>query len=323
MFRQGVPDDRKIWSATAVVHSKYHSTLQQVHQSFLQAGSDAITTNSYGIIPGYCFEKIPERSQLLATSGRIARQAVDESKYGFVLGSLSPLVESYRPDLIKETEEGIKDYQIACEALSKYVDAFLAETMSCVEESKQAIQAVSDSCTDKHDPPMMMVSFTLEEDGNFRDGEDITKGIRRLLVFSKDKPLECKFTHLLFIYDGHYSSCTDWIVLFIVLAILFNCCTPEAISKALKSIHQDQDLLNQLQEAGIVLGAYANKLTVIEPEWSLAEYEGAQAFRKDLDPKHYNDFVQNWIETYGIRVVGGCCGTTPEHIAYIQQNLNK
>lgn len=46
LFRRGVPVDRKIWSATAVVKSEYHSTLQQVHQSFVQAGADAITTNS-------------------------------------------------------------------------------------------------------------------------------------------------------------------------------------------------------------------------------------------------------------------------------------
>lgn len=54
LFRNGVPDDRKIWSATAVVHSQYHSKLKQVHESYFKAGSNAVTTNSYGITFNSC-----------------------------------------------------------------------------------------------------------------------------------------------------------------------------------------------------------------------------------------------------------------------------
>lgn len=32
LFRRGVPDDRSIWSAKAVVDNQYHGVLQQVHQ---------------------------------------------------------------------------------------------------------------------------------------------------------------------------------------------------------------------------------------------------------------------------------------------------
>ena len=75
LFVRGVPDDRKIWSATAVVHPQYHSTLQQVHSSFVEAGADAITTNSYGIVPGVGFS-IAEIQQHVATAGRLARECV-------------------------------------------------------------------------------------------------------------------------------------------------------------------------------------------------------------------------------------------------------
>ena len=29
LFLRGVPDDRKIWSATAIVHEKYHSIVEE------------------------------------------------------------------------------------------------------------------------------------------------------------------------------------------------------------------------------------------------------------------------------------------------------
>ena len=49
LFLRGVKDDRKIWSATAIVNKEYHGILEEVHRSFIDAGSQAITTNSYGI----------------------------------------------------------------------------------------------------------------------------------------------------------------------------------------------------------------------------------------------------------------------------------
>jgi S-methylmethionine-dependent homocysteine/selenocysteine methylase len=119
LFRRNVPDDRTIWSATALVHPEYHPILEQVHTSFLQSGSNFITTNSYGVVPGVGFKE-EEITTYLQLAGQIARQAVinyydactwtrteQQEKEEIllprihVLGSLGPLVESYRPDLIK------------------------------------------------------------------------------------------------------------------------------------------------------------------------------------------------------------------------------
>ena len=75
-FKRGVPDDRKIWSATAIVNEKYHDVLKEVHTSFLDAGSMAVTTNSYGIIPGVGFN-LEEIKQYTSISGKIARDCVD------------------------------------------------------------------------------------------------------------------------------------------------------------------------------------------------------------------------------------------------------
>lgn len=192
LFRKNVPDDRKIWSATALVHPQYHSILEDVHTSFLQSGSNAITTNSYGVVPGVGFDE-HQISEYMEQSGKIARRAIQKhndhsASPAFAFGSLGPLVESYRPDMIMSHDEGVKCYKLACHSLAPYTDAFLAETMSCVNESIQVLDAVAsylDAGTRQR--PSLLISYSVNSKGNFRDGEQITDGMRRILEEAKSK----------------------------------------------------------------------------------------------------------------------------------------
>jgi S-methylmethionine-dependent homocysteine/selenocysteine methylase len=107
-----------------------------------------------------------------------------------------------------------------------------------------------------------------------------------------------------------------------VVGVLFNCAEPESITKALQSIQSDEHLPGRLDSRGILLGAYANRFTSVPGDWSLAESQSAQPFRSDLDPNEYYDkFVSCWVHELGVRVIGGCCGITPEHIAHLSTCL--
>ena len=165
--------------------------LSDVHKSFLDAGSDAITTNSYGVTPGVGFSEA-EITKHVATAGKIARDVANAySTQKLVLGSLGPLVESYRPDLILDPpEKGVKMYTTVAETLSPYVDVFIAETMSCVKESSQAIKAVGRLNKDNRCP--MIVSYTLDSDGNLRDGDPATNAVEKTLAMSRENNVECK-----------------------------------------------------------------------------------------------------------------------------------
>lgn len=102
----------------------------------------------------------------------------------------------------------------------------------------------------------------------------------------------------------------------IVVAVLFNCAEPEAITAAFESLSDLKDSLS------ILLGAYANRLTPVSEDWSLQESDTPQSMREDLDPeRYYNEFVSVWQRRFGIQVIGGCCGITPEHIKYIHEKL--
>lgn len=110
----------------------------------------------------------------------------------------------------------------------------------------------------------------------------------------------------------------------LVSGILFNCAEPEAISSCLQEIKANDELQSQLRSKHILLGAYANRLTPIDLNWTLQNSAAPQPFRSDLDPKaYYETFVSNWVTLYNVRIVGGCCGIEPSHIAYIQDQLKK
>ena len=174
LFHRNVPDDRKRWSVTAVVHDEYHETLRAVHRSFLEAGSQAITTNTYGIIPSVGFSSA-ELQHYCEITAQIARQVVQELRedsLAYVLGSLGPLVESYRPDLIRKHGEGAAIYQLMITAMAPHVDAVLAETMSSVEEAMQAVDALAQHNHINHDQELpLLVSFTLQSQGHLRCNE--------------------------------------------------------------------------------------------------------------------------------------------------------
>jgi S-methylmethionine-dependent homocysteine/selenocysteine methylase len=130
-------------------------------------------------------------------------------------------------------------------------------------------------------------------------------------------PLPRLIYFLIFITTSH----SDFF--FPVLAILFNCSEPEVISEALEKISTDSDLVDALKSSEIVLGAYAHKLTPVDPNWTLAESETPQPLRQDLSKETYwEDFVEIWINKFGVKVVGGCCGITPDHIRHIRAKLD-
>merc|ERR1712151_901706 len=152
-----------------------------------------ITTNSYGIIPGVGFSK-NDIERYAALSGKIALDSTTKAKRRssspfIVCGSLGPLVESYRPDLIMDHSSGVEYYKIMANALSPYVDIYLGETMSSVEEASQVIDAISklnllsSSVEGKKDdkPLLVMISFTINENGMLRSGEDVISSLRTII----------------------------------------------------------------------------------------------------------------------------------------------
>jgi S-methylmethionine-dependent homocysteine/selenocysteine methylase len=260
LMRRGLPDDRRTWSAAALVQPAFRPLLTAVHGAFLSAGARRVTTGNYAVTPGCGFTG-EQVDALCAVAGELARAAVESQRAREaaaaaaepreplgVLGCLPPLVESYRPDLVLPHEEGAQWYRRIVRALLPYADAFLAETMSSIAEAGQAAAAVAQEGGAR----ALLVSWTLNGDGRLRSGEPATQAVRAALAWPAVQ-LE---------------------------AVLFNCCEPEAVDKALSALRADAALMQALREHGVGLGAYANRLTPVPPGWSLAGAAQAQPMRR-------------------------------------------
>src|SRR5215470_16764320 len=69
----------------------------------------------------------------------------------------------------------------------------------------------------------------------------------------------------------------------------------------------------EMNDAVRYLGANSTRDISILPNAGLPHNEGGHAVYK-LTPEELAKYHKRFVEEYGVRVVGGCCGTTPEHL---------
>jgi len=94
-------------------------------------------------------------------------------------------------------------------------------------------------------------------------------------------------------------------------AVLANCSAPEAMAAALEA----------LSAADLPFGCYANGFQEITEDFlkDKPTVDALQA-RPEMVPGLYADFAEHWVRQ-GATIIGGCCETTPAHIAAIARRL--
>jgi S-methylmethionine-dependent homocysteine/selenocysteine methylase len=86
-------------------------------------------------------------------------------------------------------------------------------------------------------------------------------------------------------------------------AILVNCAPPDDITHALAAMRSDLKM---------VTGAYAHIGRFDPPSWKFEffpQFSGTDAW----PPDGYLSATADW-QQYGAQIVGGCCGTGPDHV---------
>jgi 5-methyltetrahydrofolate--homocysteine methyltransferase len=101
--------------------------------------------------------------------------------------------------------------------------------------------------------------------------------------------------------------------------------TPEAFWYSLKHLRPFSVGLNcsfgaeQLRPAVAEIGAVADTLISVYPNAGLPNEMGEY----DETPKHMAGLLEQWANDGLINIVGGCCGTTPQHIRAIAEAVAK
>jgi S-methylmethionine-dependent homocysteine/selenocysteine methylase len=195
-------------SARALIDSP--AAVRAVHEEYIAAGADAITTWNYTVTPQRLAqsglrERLGDITRLAVAMAMEARALAGDAGVR-IAGSLPPLRASYEPN-DQNPASMLEEYGEIAGHLAPGVDLFLCETMSSAAEAAAAARAAM-----PHGKPIW-VSWTLrdEGDGLLRSGETVRTALDALYGI----PVE---------------------------AVLFNCCDAGAITEALPRLRGLTDL---------------------------------------------------------------------------------
>jgi S-methylmethionine-dependent homocysteine/selenocysteine methylase len=296
LLRIGAPFRQPEWSALALFEGPNY--VRRVHDSFVVAGADIITTNSYAIVPFHIGEErfAAEGERLADLAGRLGQAAKAAAERPIVLaGSIPPVFGSYRPDLFRP-EEAQRVLGPLVAGLAPYVDLWLAETQGSIAEAaavRQATRAVTDR--------PFWVSFTLADDdvapvaggtvaATLRSGESVAEAVDSAIAFGAE-------------------------------AVLFNCSHAAVMESAVRAARATL----AGREAHLRIGVYANAFSPRAHAHAHAHGKpqansGLSTLRDDLDPAAYAALARRW-QAAGADSIGGCCGIGPDHIATLVNQL--
>ena len=255
--------------------------VEDVHNSFLEAGCDVIETNTFGassvVLEEYSISdkayEINKKAALIAK--KCANKYSSMHKPKFVAGSIGPTTKL--PTLGHISFDDLKDsYKEQVKGLiDGGVDLLLIETCQDVLQIKSALLAAKEYLEiSKKDIPIM-VSITVEMTGTMLVGSDISSALTILEPFKIE-----------------------------ILGL--NCATgPEQMKEHIKYLSENSPFaISCIPNAGLPenIGGVAHyKLTPIELKMQL----------------------MNFIHDFNVQIIGGCCGTTPNHIKYLSKMVSE
>jgi 5-methyltetrahydrofolate--homocysteine methyltransferase len=249
--------------------------VRAVHDGYLEAGVDCITTNTFGANLGNLGEYgLESRIEELSEAGaRIARQAADAwsapGRPRWVLGSVGPGTKL--PTLGHVRFGPLRDtYQAnAAGLLRGGADALVIETCQDLLQAKAAVIGAKRAIAAAGASVALIASVTIETTGAMLLGSEIGAALAAL------EPLGIDLIGL-------------------------NCATgPAEMSEHLRYLAGHSPIpLSCMPNAGL----------------PVLSGDGASY---PLTPEGLADAHETFTAEFGLALVGGCCGTTPEHLAAV------
>jgi 5-methyltetrahydrofolate--homocysteine methyltransferase len=252
--------------------------ISDIHHAYLQAGSDAIITNTFGgnkyALSRHGFAG--EIARINKAGAKLARRAAWKEKY--VLGDIGPSGDFLEPLGALKPDELRDAFAAQAEALSEGgVDGFIIETMTDLDEAVIAVEAV------KSIPGGLpvLVSMAFDRAG---DNFKTMMGVSVKDAVSKIVPLN-------------------------VDAIGFNCGTM-SLDDYVELTRRFITAVRELSEDTAICA---------EPNAGRPELVEGKAVYK-VSPEDFARMAEI-IHSAGASIIGGCCGTGPEHIQAIAKRL--
>ena len=285
-------------SAWCGVANKTHPDIvRQVHEEYIRAGADVVTANTFSTSRHVLASAglADETVSINARAVELAREAVNNvspERPIAVAGSMSNMIAwipgTVSPDLrfLPTPEEEFNNYQEVAQILAKSgVDLILMEMMRDIDRSSLAISAAVETGL----PVWIGTSCTLRDDGSAsvwnQHSEEPATRLSPDHIKSEDKSYDTLIEAMLSFQPQ-------------VMGVMHS--TIETTNAGLQTLFEHWQ--------GPVM-AY--------PETSSEVKKGIS---DQVEPAIFAEHCRDWVES-GVQIIGGCCGTTIEHIRQMVDHL--
>ena len=282
--RLGAPMDHEAWCAVAL--ESHPQLVRDVHRSYIDAGADIITVNTYAatrhaLTNGGIEENFTSWNKLAV---QLARETLDASEVDrniLIAGSVSNFGHFNDQYTDKQLAPNFRDQ--AEILIENGVDFIILESLGAKTSTiVTALNAISEFGVP------IWVAVSCAED---HDSGQLFLGIEESRIDSH-RPLA----------HQELGEAIDTIMATAGSALLVMHSTVDTTLPALQLMQSHYDGLR---------GAYPNAGYWLRPEW---------AFVDQISPQNYLERARKWLDT-GARIVGGCCGIGPDHIAALSKGL--
>ena len=284
-----------------------------IHLLYLEAGADIIETNTFSstVIAQADYDMQALAYELNVASAQCAKKAIEryktlhpeDSKPKFVAGAIGPLNKtlSLSPDVNNPGyravtfDEVVEAYTEQIKGLvDGGVDVLLVETIFDTLNAKAAIYAIKQffrkdnkgisNSQGLSNPPLE------HEDGG---GGELPIMISGTITDASGRTLSGQTLEAFYISIKHANP----------LSIGLNC--------ALGA----QEMRGHIEELSGIAACYTSSYPNAGLPNAMGEY--------DEQPHETAHFIEEWAQNGWVNIVGGCCGTTPDHIKHIADNVRK
>ena len=300
--------------------------IRDIHEGYLAAGADMIETNTFGAttIAQADYDMADLAVEMNYESARIARAACDKfstpEKPRFVVGALGPTPKtaSISPDVndagARNTsfEELRKAYYEQTEALVKGgSDVLLVETIFDTLNAKAALFAIEQEAeTTGIELPVMISVTVADTSGRTLSGQTLKA---KAALFAIDEYFENSGERLPLIISGTVTDASGRIL------------SGQTVTAFWHSVRHAEPLAVGLNCAlgAALMRPYIQELAKAAPDTFISCYPNAGLPNPmsdtgfDETPDVTSRLLHEFAAEGLVNIVGGCCGTTPEHIQAI------
>ena len=283
--KRGVSMDEDVWSGIA--HRTHPEITLQVHEDYIRAGSQVITANTYSTAR-HVLERINLGDQVRSLNEeavQLARKARDNAAADevWVAGSISSMAPFNNEEEVAVGESVESNYREIAEILAESGVDLLILEM--MRETVNSILVI-EAALSTGLPVWIGYSAMMADDGK----NVITWRWKNV----KSKPPTGDFEELV----------------------------KETVNLGLDAAGIMHSQVMDTEPAMEVMSrhwhgpklVYAETGTLEKPDWN---------FKEICTPEKYSEVLKDWVSSHGVQILGGCCGTGPEHIRILKEQLPK